>query len=615
VPITRSLDLKSSDDAADNQSHKILASADIDPAPNFSDPRFDSAERDRASALEAALADRSKSHRQRARAARALGRQRRESSAEALYAALEDSCPAVRQAAIIALGEVGGVEAASRLEGLLDSNSRYIRRIAAIGLLKISGVPEAKPENMGLLEKLLSSKDERVVEALLDIGPNAIDLLRSRITDGPLFMRQNTAQALAMRIRQEMGNAGPEDDLFFHLGRKGISKSEIAGLYLFKAARQDGRVIKVENTGFGLISEILRFPLKITFSDDPHPDKPYPAPTYPMQDEVPQRAIFDDLLENTGAKFQKMMGRTLISILGPKFLAIKLCAKAGDEAGLITELSALRHLRSMHLSSDLPEPIGGMLEIEGLPAYVRKALGREKTYAICYTCSRDYLTYLNDPRLSPEELLRGFGACSGDLGVLAGSGAIHTSLIPLYHKREILTAENGNGARSEGRRYAWWRNLAGNLDSWAKSCRYPNLRLSGIADFEHIEFHNKISSQDLQVKIGEGLLSMSLVLGSYFRNMGSFDRHLMARAIEEIFCSYCAALTGKNPSFEGCIDWQELGDRMAEEMEGDRYMTETIRDKLVDGPHLGVFNGPFPVPELIRAIHIASLFAVLELRS
>jgi hypothetical protein len=61
---------------------------------------------------------------------------------------------------------------------------------------------------------------------------------------------------------------------------------------------------------------------------------------------------------------------------------------------------------------------------------------------------------------------------------------------------------------------------------------------------------------------------------------------------------------------------------MGEEMAGDRYMKAIVRggqscqDRVVlSGPHLGMFNGSFPIPELIRAIHIASLFGVLEMFS
>jgi hypothetical protein len=36
---------------------------------------------------------------------------------------------------------------------------------------------------------------------------------------------------------------------------------------------------------------------------------------------------------------------------------------------------------------------------------------------------------------------------------------------------------------------------------------------------------------------------------------------------------------------------------------------------VMSGPHLGIFNGPFPIPELIRAVHITSLFGVLEMPS
>lgn len=586
------------------------------------------------SELEAILSDVSKGHRLRAKAARELGRLGRETSAKALSEALKDDCPAVRHAAIIALGEIGGYEAASRLEELLESNSPYVRKIAATGLLKISKVPKSIPENMELLEKLMCSGDMRVFESLLDIGPVAVEFLKSRLIEGPFPSKQNAALALAVRIRKEIEEALPEEDLFACLNQKGISKREIAELYAFKATRHEGRAVKVENTGFELISETLRGDLRIVFSDQDLPEQalgpskegPHPAPAAQFEIEMLPTVGFDDLLDSHGAKFQKVMGRTIIAALGQRFLAIKLCAKEGDEAALMSEINALRRLGRMDLSSDLPEPLGQIFRIDGLPEEAREAIGKEKACAICYACSRDYRTYLNDPNLSSEELMRGFKACSRDLGTLARHGAVHAALIPLYHRRATFSHRAASWqdgmamslAVPEERRYAWWRKVAGRLDSWERSCRYPNLRLSGIADFEHLEFKSQISSRDLQISIGEGLLSMSLVLGSYFRNRGHFDRDIMARVMEEIFCSYCSALTLKSFEFQGCIDWQELADRMSEEMGCDRHVLAAEGDKsqeMLEGPHLGVVNGPFPVPELIRTIHIASLFAVLDLRS
>jgi hypothetical protein len=79
-------------------------------------------------------------------------------------------------------------------------------------------------------------------------------------------------------------------------------------------------------------------------------------------------------------------------------------------------------------------------------------------------------------------------------------------------------------------------------------------------------------------------------------------------------------LTGRDPPLYECIDWDHLAVRMRDEMEPDKYMKAIFRGggsggedvEVSSGPHLGLFNGYFPIPELIRAVHITSLFALLE---
>jgi hypothetical protein len=83
---------------------------------------------------------------------------------------------------------------------------------------------------------------------------------------------------------------------------------------------------------------------------------------------------------------------------------------------------------------------------------------------------------------------------------------------------------------------------------------------------------------------------------------------------------YNYRLTGAPSPLDKHINWEHLALRMSEEMAGDRYMKAILRGggncqdrEVLSGPHLGMFNGPFPIPELIRAVHITSLFGILEM--
>jgi hypothetical protein len=318
------------------------------------------------------------------------------------------------------------------------------------------------------------------------------------------------------------------------------------------------------------------------------------------------------------------MGRTIVASAAEGFLAIKLCIKEDDESRLLHEAKMQRHLRDLGLCSSIPQPQGGFLRIEDLPSWIFDELGpglehehKHKpgcTYVcgICYTASPNYFRYLSDPLLSENEMRAGLMSCAHDLGWLAAEGLIHRSLIPLFHNRERTSDGNCN--------YRWNRKLAGRLDNWMESCRYPNLRLSGIADLEHMEVHSQVSSQALQAYVGEHLFSMSLVLGCYFCGRGRSGQkgmlqnsELMDQTLEECFKRYYRSFTGGDPDpLDVGIDWHHLAGRMTEEM-GERITND--RALAPAEPHLGLQNGPFPIPELLKAVHIASTFAVMELQS
>jgi len=207
--------------------------------------------------------------------------------------------------------------------------------------------------------------------------------------------------------------------------------------------------------------------------------------------------------------------------------------------------------------------------------------------------------------------------------------------------------------------YEWQRG--GRLDRWLDSCRYPNFGLTGIRDLEHL-FSFKGSGRSLYGHIGTQLLSLCLVAGSYFRNKDGakvgfdrqgdpvdardlFDKRFLKEVIRGIFGSYYHGFVGKKFCGVLPVDFDELSDRMVDEMGVDRYMEEILRvvdqrdmtDKefagfleergysgeaakgfqrglkeitIHTGPHLGGFNQRTSLPELIESIGSMSALCV-----
>lgn len=550
-----------------------------------------------------------KDHRVRLSAARSLGKAGRGCSSRALIRALDDPIASVRHAAILALGRTGGDEALEALRKLLNSRSCYTRGLAARAWLEISGLPSSKVENLELLMELLCSGDEQVRKAILDIGEIAIDFLTKKLKDDSFPTRQQAAQTLALRFRYSLDRCPPGED---PLRTSEVSAQGIASLYSFRIIRKGGIVDKVENSGFDAISKILCKMKGAAQLPLPRHNPPVAALFADLGDDAASEDAIksydlDELLSKYGAKLWRRMGRTLVASFGNGCVAIKLCRETGDKKNLLVEARMQKFLRGYGISSHLPVPQGGLIKIYGLPPALRSALGISELepHGICYTAKRDYFVYLGDPQLSTEELRKGMISCAHDLAHLARNGFIHTSLIPLSHRK---------GHDRSHDVYCWSRKLAGRLEDWQDSCRYPNLRLSGIADFEHIKVYEKISSQELFEHAGQHLLSMSLVLGSYFRSRGSFDRNALSSLLKGSFNEYyCAFTSQKTSTLDCCIAWEDLADRMAEEMGGKWNAHRNMDGR--DENHLGRLNGPFPLPELIRAIHLTSLFSVLELQA
>lgn len=511
--------------------------------------------------------------------------------------ALQDEYPIVRHEAISALGMIGASNAREALEKFLDCKSPYLRHIAAKAMIEISGVPEAEVNNLKLLFKLLSSEDARIERTILQMGHPALVFLASKLDNPSFSVSQYAARTIALHIRIAMDQLPPKQQIFPWMAKHEIFPQTIADLYRFGITRKGILVDKVDNTGFDRISQILCGDKNILLHKR--------TPPIVHCDAEALRIDLKSFLAEYGADRLEIIGRTLIAPVDEGFLALKLCIDSEDKQKLLFEARMLKYLKEIILSSTLPCPLGGLFRIRGLPLHVLDDLKLKDPYAICYIANRSYLTYLNDPRLSMDDLKRGLSSCAQDLARLTRRGLIHTSLIPLFHKKHHIASEDID--------YQWNRKIAGRLERWLESCRYPNLRLSGIADFEHVELHPEISPQELQSHIGGHLLSLSLVLGSYFRYKGEFDQKALKSIMSNCFREYYCALTTMPSRLDEAIDWDELALQMVEEMGFDGYIGNDLED--IDGPHLGVPRGPFPIPELIKAIHVTSIISVMEMQA
>jgi hypothetical protein len=352
-------------------------------------------------------------------------------------------------------------------------------------------------------------------------------------------------------------------------------------------------------------------------------------------------------------------GRTLIAPQGDgeRVLAVKFLRRGEDPAGLALEAAWMEHLAQA--AGELPAPfhVPRPLRLAGRAVYrvtdaplARLGLSPGDLaggLAMAYTARADYFRYPNEhgPEggLGGEELVAVLGRCALLFGRLCGLGIVHTAPIPLFHNR--VQRER----RSDAGLYDWRR--MGRLDQWLASTRYPNFGPSGLRDFEHFESHAGPTGP-LYRRMGDQLLSLVLVAGSYFRFKepdrvglapdGSpvdarelFDPALLAEALATIYGAYYEGFTGRPPAGAPPFDREGLAARLIEEMGVDRHMVEMLRVadqegmsdadfvefltargmpgelaaamrrgeadvELPTGPHLGEFNGRISAPEMIE---------------
>ena len=356
-------------------------------------------------------------------------------------------------------------------------------------------------------------------------------------------------------------------------------------------------------------------------------------------------------------------------------LVVKMSRPEGDPAMLFKEglwMDFLAgHIADFIDTDDMfriPEPInfsGSFLfRLDNLPAAIPQNTGIDPLLpAIGFIARSDYFCYPNEHHPNhpfPKETFYGIIARSALLlGRLASFGIIHTAPIPLFHNRVQRHRRNDGGL------YEWQRG--GRLDQWLDSCRFPNIGKTGIRDFEHFISFNH-SPRKLYEWIGSHIFSLVLIAGSYFRNMDDqkkglradgypmdarhlFDKRLFKKTVTKIFSCYYKGFTGK--SYTGTLprylnqDLDRFVTRLIDEMGIDRHMEEILRvaeqnvmsetdfsefltsrgytaedirkmEKgksditILTGPHLGGFNQPISIPELIEFTAAAAALCISD---
>jgi hypothetical protein len=220
-------------------------------------------------------------------------------------------------------------------------------------------------------------------------------------------------------------------------------------------------------------------------------------------------------------------------------------------------------------------------------------------YAISYLPADSYLIYSNDRELEEKEFHQAALVNINDLAHLASYGIVHSEPINLYHN--IGQRQKYNILISGG---------PGRVDKWLRATEYPNMRLSGIADFEHLLAVDSIDG--LHQAISNELFAWVLVIASYYRikcqperDGKELFRSSVQGLLKEGFNLYYSIFTG-NPSSEldRCMGWEKVAGEMTDYMMIDRWKHDRIN------PDLGRYNGKFPINTLVRALYITATLSI-----
>ena len=408
---------------------------------------------------------------------------------------------------------------------------------------------------------------------------------------------------------------------------------------------------------------------------------------------------FSDPLK--GYKLYKVMGRTLVyRNKEGRYIAFKFL-KEGEEAGkLLYEseffdfLNALKE-KGINLKGYYPKalPIERKrvvrLDTEKLPKIISETLSSVKSFSdkpgepvlpdktqgyytvMAYaTDSPDYFTYLHEAsdNLVEESQERNMH----DLFTLARYGVVHPDIIELFHN----VIQRG---RTDRGRYLWMvdiirpmrtRQGAGRLHAWERAVAYPNMRISGPADFAEMvsidelvslghphslymqnnlqRFHPEDRKKFLLVHyVGNYLLALALTEGKRLNEKGVLNwrkPEKLAALMKKTYATAYKAFTLKEDDPSDVIDWTMLARQMLYFM-GKDYVIGLMKKELPDGIYpaythirypdnvnrlrgwvrglgwkfdgenddLGPVNGPLPFQELIKANCVYTMFMVSDM--
>ncbi|MDP2912444.1 MAG: hypothetical protein Q8N91_00365, partial [Candidatus Omnitrophota bacterium] len=340
---------------------------------------------------------------------------------------------------------------------------------------------------------------------------------------------------------------------------------------------------------------------------------PEPPPAYEDVD-MDKAPTLDSIAEViAGCEFVRAQGRTLIYRRRESgvLLAIKLLRENANLGLLYQESRYMDYIDKyreiMGLKGRYPRAVlvrgNRMARAASLPDEAIKALDEQKAgdgtkircdrrdgkyaFTVYETESEDWFTYLNDARIDERRFQEALYRNIHDLFMLARYGIVHTAIAALFHN---LPAN---------RRYAWNVDIlsrpglgAGRLHDWLGAVTYPNMRLSGPADFEELRTLEEVTRPDnpvsshlfmiqndrrqnirnyyLQSYLGEYLLTASLIAGARYRIRGELNWKDPKRLLQLMRGCFSAAqgdFSEGDRDFMGyilvCVDWTMLARQMA----------------------------------------------------
>ena len=246
------------------------------------------------------------------------------------------------------------------------------------------------------------------------------------------------------------------------------------------------------------------------------------------------------------------------------------------------------------------------------------------TFMAYETTNDSYFKYLRSPDIDPGVFKKALLINMHDLFILAKYGIIHTALIELFHNLVMRD-------RHDGGKYLWMVDIirpmqgrfgAGRLHAWTSTVEYPNMRLSGLADFPDLYLlknlaknRNPVSAHMHTLKnhhpdydsevfylasyLGDYFLSAALVAGRYLKYRDELnwrDPGQLAGIMEDCYIEAFTAFTGR-PEHEirlmtGLVNWNrnamQMSLNMAKGNEMADYLLENNIPPEIYGPNVPI---------------------------